>query len=141
MPRLIAAGGLTTELHSDKVNLGEGPDVDVALPAGLGLAKVHAELLPLLGGYVIKHLGGDAYQTLVNDKPVTSLANLSCGDSIHIGALPFILVLKENPATKQPAPAKESIPPVSSEAAEPETVSKEAPIVEEAPSIPFHFLV
>jgi hypothetical protein len=126
MARLIATAGLSTELHSGKVSLGKGPGVDVTLPAGLGIAKVHAELCPLLGGYVIKHLGGDAFQTLVNDKSVATIANLTSGDNIRIGALPLTLVLEDEPAAKEPAPTVE-VP----------TVAKATLIEEETPSIPF----
>ncbi|MDB2346689.1 FHA domain-containing protein [Verrucomicrobiales bacterium] len=107
MARLIAAGGHSTEFHSGKVTLGEGPGVDVTLPAGLGIAKVHAEFRPLLGGYVIKQLGGDAFQTLVNDKSVATIANLTSGDNIRIGGHPLTLVLEDEPAAKEPAPTVE----------------------------------
>ncbi|MEN9019181.1 MAG: hypothetical protein GWQ05_23650 [Verrucomicrobiaceae bacterium] len=78
MARLIAARGHSTEFHSGKVTLGEGPGVDVTLTAGLGIAKVHAELHPLLGGYVIKHVGAmpSKHWSMTSQLPPSQISHL-----------------------------------------------------------------
>ena len=88
-------GGGAVPLWDHPITCGRDPGLDVRLPeTDLEVSRVHANLLPRDGGFVLENRGRNG--TEVNDELVTATRPLEDGDRIRMGSVE--LVFRASPA-------------------------------------------